>query len=224
MAQKQTKAKKGIKKEFFDVTAPLITTKISLYASEKEELVGKTIKLDLTKSLRGKSLILNLRIKKVEDNLVGVPESIELAGSYIAKVMRKGVDYVEDSFDIECRDCFAKIKPFMLTRKRVSRAILNTLRKESKEFLISQLKIRNAHEIFSDIISNKLQKQLSLKLKKIYPLALCEIRIFNMTKKKDNYKDIPIKEQLIKLENKIEDIPVVGDIPVEEPVVEKDKE
>ena len=219
MAQKQTKAKKGIKKEFFDVTAPLITTKISLYASEKEELVGKTIKLDLTKSLRGKSLILNLRIKNADNNLIGVPESIELAGSYIAKVMRKGVDYVEDSFDIECRDCFAKIKPFMLTRKRVSRAILNALRKESKEFLLSQLKIRNVHEIFSDIISNKLQKQLSLKLKKIYPLALCEIRIFNITKKKDNYKDFPIKEQLIK----IEDIPVVEDILVEEPVLEKDK-
>ena len=45
MAQKQTKAKKGIKKEFFEIIAPLTTTKILLYASEKEELIGKTHKL-----------------------------------------------------------------------------------------------------------------------------------------------------------------------------------
>ncbi len=213
MAQKQIKAKKGIKKEFFEITAPLTTTKISLYAAEKDELVGRTVKIDLTKNLRGKSLVLNLRIKKIDDNLIGSPESVELAASYIAKVMRKGVDYVEDSFEIECRDCFAKIKPFMLTRKRVSRAILNAIRKESKEFLINQLKIRNAQEIFSDIISNKLQKSLSLKIKKIYPLALCEIRIFQLTKKKDNYKDHVSRDSPIKIEDKTEDLPVAENSP-----------
>ena len=65
MATKQTKAKKGIKKDFFEVSAPLITTKISLYAAEKKELEGKVAKIDLTKALRGKSLELSLRVKLV---------------------------------------------------------------------------------------------------------------------------------------------------------------
>ena len=35
-------------------------------------------------------------------------------------------------------------------------------------------------EIFNDILSNKLQKPLSLVLKKTYPLSLCEIRILEI--------------------------------------------
>ena len=33
---------------------------------------------------------------------------------------------------------------------------------------------------FNEIITNKIQKELSLKIKKIYPLALCEIRRFEV--------------------------------------------
>ena len=204
MANKQTKTKKGIKKDFFEVSAPLVTTKIFLYAAGKKELEGKIVKIDLTKALRGKSLELSLRVKSSGENLIGDPEKIELVKSYILKVMRKGIDYVEDSFEVECRDCFARIKPFLLTRKRVSREILKALRNETKEFLISQLKIRASSELFSDIISNKIQKQLSLKLKKIYPLALCEIRIFEVLKRKEN-KETPFKEPIIKLEEKIQE-------------------
>jgi ribosomal protein S3AE len=39
-------------------------------------------------------------------------------------------------------------------------------------------------ELFSDIMVGKIQKELSLKLKKIYPLALCEIRILEIVNKK----------------------------------------
>ncbi len=221
MAAKQTKAKKGIKKDFFEVSAPLVTTKILLYATEKKELEGKIVKIDLTKALRGKSLELSLRVKLSGENLMGDPEKIDLAKSYILKVMRKGIDYVEDSFEVECRDCFTRIKPFLLTRKRVSRAILKALRNETKEFLTAQIKIRTSSELFSDIISNKIQKQLSLKLKKVYPLALCEIRVFEIIKRKENYKETSFKEPAIKLEKNPEDIPIVEDLTVNK---EKDSE
>jgi len=221
MAVKQIKAKKGIKKDFFEVSAPLVTTKILLYAAEKKELEGKIVKIDLTKALRGKNLELNLRVKLSGENLIGDPEKIELAKSYLLKVMRKGIDYVEDSFEVECRDCFAKIKPFLLTRKRVSREILKALRNETKEFLAAQTKIRTSLELFSDIISNKIQKQLSLKLKKVYPLALCEIRVFEILKRKENYKETLFKEPVIKLEEKIEEF--LQEIDNKEDIEESDK-
>ena len=190
MAKKQIKqkAKKSIKKNFFEVKAPLTSTKIYLYSPSKEDLEGKTIKLDLTKTLRGKSLELKLRIKQSEEKLNASPESIQLTGSYVRRVMRKGTDYAEDSFRTECRDSLVEIKPFMITRRRVSRAILKALRENAKKHLATHIKTRDAEEIFSEIISNKLQKQLALRLKKIYPLALCEIRMFKVVRKKENSK------------------------------------
>ena len=109
--------------------------------------------------------------------------------SYIRRAMRTSTDYAEDSFEVECRDCVARIKPLLITRRRVSRTVLKTLRENAKKFLIGHIKTREVQEVFSEIISNKLQKQLSLKLKKIYPLALCEIRMFEILKKEKTSKD-----------------------------------
>lgn len=182
MAQKKSKSKKSAKKSFFEVNAPITATKIHLYSTSVEELDGKTIKLDLTKNLRGKSLEVKLRIKNNDGQLQGEPEGIELASSYIRRVMRKGTDYCEDSFETDCRDYTVRVKPLLITRKRVSRAVLKALRENAKKHLQAHMKTRSAQEIFSEIMTNKLQKQLSLRLKKIYPLALCEIRVFKLVK------------------------------------------
>jgi ribosomal protein S3AE len=200
------KVKKSLKKTFFEVSAPITSTKIHLYAPSPESLDGKSIKLDLTKSLRGKSLELKLKIKNKSDKLIAEPTSLNLAGSYIRRVMRKGVDYCEDSFFAETKDYNVLIKPFFISRKRVSRTVLRALRENSKKFLLSHLKTREANELISNIMTNKLQKSLSIKLKKVYPLALCEIRVFELikpldkkskeeTKKKDK-EEKPTKEEV----------------------------
>lgn len=179
---KQTK--KLQKKEFFEVKVPMTATKVMLYSSSQEELIGKVVRLDLTRSLRGKSLELRLRVKKEETELVGEPISLILAGSYIRRVFRKGVDYVEDSFVAECRDNKIIVKLFMITRNKVSRAIRKELRNKAKDFILGHLKTRDSREIFTEIMTNKLQKELSLKLKKIYPLAMCEVRWFEILEEK----------------------------------------
>ena len=188
MAEKKTKSAKLGKRNFYEVEAPLVSTEIHLYESEKENLNGKTIKIDLTKNLRGKSLELKMRIKLVGEKLIAEPESLELAGAHIRRVIRKSTDYLEDSFVTECKDGSVRIKPFMMTRRRVSRTILRDIRNQAKEQIKTYLKTRTTKEIFSEIITNKLQKQLAAKLKKIYPLALCEIRVFSVIKPDANKK------------------------------------
>lgn len=178
--KQKTKIKKTVKKTFYEVFAPLTSTKIMLYAASPEELNDKTVKIDLTKSLRGKNLELKLRIKNENGSLTGLAESATLASSYVRKVVRKGTDYNEDSIAAQCRDMHVRIKPLLVTRRRVSKGILKTLRETARKHLLTYLKTRNAEEIFSEIIANKLQKQLAVKLKKIYPLALCEIRMFEI--------------------------------------------
>lgn len=185
----KTKQKKIVKKSFFEVTSDITATQIELYAGSKEELVGKTVKIDLTKNLRGKALELVLRIKKENDSLFGEPEKLELAGSYVRKAMRKGADYCEDSFEAECRDFLLKIKPLLITRKRVTRNILKELRNNTKKIIEPYIKTRDLKETFSDVISNKLQKQLVTRLKKIYPLALCEIRVLQVIKPLEESKE-----------------------------------
>jgi len=184
MAKQISRKKRNAQYSFYEVDAPLTSAKISLYGSGVEELDGKVVKLDMSRSLRGKNLELKMKVKNDNGKLVAEPIGAKILSSYIRKVMRKGVDYVEDSFVTDCKDNKVLVKPFLITRNKVSRSVRKALREKAKEFLIGLMTTRNAMELFSDIMSNKLQKEMSLKLKKIYPLALSEIRVFEIVKKK----------------------------------------
>jgi ribosomal protein S3AE len=127
---------------------------------------------------------LKLKIRKGAEGLVAEPVSLQVVGSYIRKMIRGGTDYVEDSFVAECKDTKVLVKPFMITRKKVSRAIRNDLRHTAKVHLENHFKVRTSGEIFTELLMNKIQKDLSLRLKKVYPLALCEIRIFEIVNEK----------------------------------------
>ena len=180
------KRKKGARKKFFEVKIPLTATKIYLYSYSPEDLEGNVIKLDLTKNLRGKNLEFKARIKLNKNELTGELISLHLLPSYIRKVMRRGTDYIEDSFEETSKDARIKIKPLMITRKRVSRAVRKAIRENARKYLQARIKSRNTEELFSEIMTSKLQKELSLKIKKIYPLAFCEIRIIKVIRKTES--------------------------------------
>jgi len=174
------------KKRFFDVEIPLIEKETQLQAYEISELDGRFIKYDLTRILRGKNMIIKLITKLKDGKLTTIPKEIILMPSYLKRMVRKGTNYVEDSFSTECADAQIRIKPFFVTRRKVPRAVRKALREKAKEELINYVKDKSSEEIFDDILKNKLQKPLSLKLKKIYPLSLCEIRILKIEKFKNN--------------------------------------
>src|SRR3989344_3682843 len=175
---------KSVRKKFFEVSVPLTAAKVHVYGHAVEQFENQVIKIDLTKSLRGKSLELRTKIHNNNGTIESTPISLELLGSYLRKAISKGTNYVEDSFEIDCKDAHIRIKPFLLTRRRVSRAIRNELRKTAHKFIEGYCKVRSADEIFSDVTANKIQKELAYKLKKIYPLAFCEIRILEIVPEK----------------------------------------
>jgi len=55
------KAKK--KQKFFDVDMPILSKETQLYGYTIEDFHGKTIKYDLTRFLRGKNMILKLKVQ-----------------------------------------------------------------------------------------------------------------------------------------------------------------
>ena len=199
------------RKKFFEVDIPLIRKQTQLYAFDIKELEGRDIKYDLTRILKGKNILLRLKVSVEKDNAIAVPMEINLLSSLLQRVVRKGTDYVEDSFSAECKDAQLRIKPLFVTRARVSRQIKKALREEAKEELMKAIKSEDSEKVFEDVLRGKIQKELSLKLKKIYPLSFCEIRILKVEKflensskddtavpKKEGEKEIRTKKEKIK--------------------------
>lgn len=165
------------KKKFFDIETPIyLKSDIKLIAYDISSLNGRTIKIDLTRILRGKSVEAIMKVKVNDNKAQAELLKLTVMPFFIRRMMRKSISYVEDSFLAESKDCKLRIKPFMITRKKVSRAVRKALRENGKQYLLDYVKDKNCDEIFTDTISSKLQKLLSSKMKKIYPLAFCEIR------------------------------------------------
>jgi len=195
------------KKKFFEIELPIINEKIELISTSEDKLAGRTVRMDLTRRLRGKSLEAVFKISSEQGKLVVKPFRLSIFGYFIRRMMRKSISYAEDSFDVECKNAIIKVKPFMITRQKISKAVLNAVRLKAREEIKNEAKEKTYEEVFSDILQNKFQRTLSLKLKKVYPLAFCEIR--------DTFvvKEIPYKAQAEK----------VSETPKAEPITEPEK-
>ena len=168
------------KKKFFDVELPIIERETQMQAYDLEELNGRVINYDLTRLLKGKSAIFQLSVKSDGKSVSAIPRMIKVLPYFIRRMMRKGTNYVEDSFSLQSKNSKLRIKPFMITRRKVSRSVRKILREKAKEELTKYVAEKNTEDVFEDVIRNDLQKRLSLALKKIYPLSLCEIRILKV--------------------------------------------
>jgi ribosomal protein S3AE len=166
------------KKKFFDVEIPIIGKQTQLQGYELTDLDNRFLKYDLTRMLKGKSVMLTLKIKNNE--AIAIPKKLMLLPYFLRRMVRKGTNYVEDSFQTECTDAKVIIKPFLVTRRKVSRVVRKALRNKAKEELINYVKDKTAEELFDETLKSQIQRPLSQKLKKIYPLSLCEIRVLEI--------------------------------------------
>jgi ribosomal protein S3AE len=185
------------KKRFFDVEMPLINKQTQMLAFEIPELENRFIKYDLTRILRGKSILMQFKVSVKNNEAIALPRGLLLMPYFLRRMIRKGTDYVEDSFIADCEDATLKIKPFLITRRKVSNRVRRGLREKTKEEITKYIKDKNVERIFEEILKNKMQKELSQILKKIYPLSLCEIKSMEIE------KDLEVKK--IKETKKSED-------------------
>ena len=151
-------------------------------AFEPQQLVGRNIKMNLMGLIhdpKKQNIRLVFQIKNVTDK-TATTEIIryELQSSYIKRMMRKGRKKIEDSFVIQTKDNVkARIKPIIITRLKTQRSVLTLIRKEAKEFIEEKVKTQNFVDLINNTISTKFQREIRDKLKKIYPLALCEFGV-----------------------------------------------
>jgi len=192
----------ALKKKFVDVEAPIVNEVLPVLG-EPETLHKKTIKLDLSRKLKGRGVEVTFLILNREGKLEAFPKDILLMRSYISRMMRKRANYVEDSMALSCKDIQIRIKPFLITRKKVSRAIRNNLRKTAREFITEYVKDKTYMELAESVIYGAIQKEMYPRLKKVYPLSLCEIRVLETTQL-EKADLTPRKREEPKLEEKVE--------------------
>lgn len=172
-----------LKKQYFDVKLELLNSIVPLLALKSEALEGRTVKLDMTKLLKGKGAEGKFIVKKKDSSLIGEIYSFRLHPSYVKRLIGHSISIVEDSFVCKAKDAEIRLKPFLITRKKVHRSVRKALRNAAQEFLKKTAAEKTRDKLFQAVLVGIIQKTLSAKLKKIYPLAVCEIRVLKVEKK-----------------------------------------
>ena len=191
------------RKKFQEVDVPLIKSKIELIGDSISDIEGKTIKLDLTRQLKGKSTEVVVKVMIEKDKAIAHPVKMKLMSYFIRRMIRKKISYVEESLQMPSQESMLVVKPFLITRNRVSRAVRKALRNRTKNWLEDHISQMTDKEVFDEVLSNRLQKPLSLVLKKTYPLSLCEIRVLEIKSRLEK-SEIP-KKVAKKIEEKKKD-------------------
>jgi ribosomal protein S3AE len=161
--------------KFIEIELPLINEVVSIIDRPQNQFEGKSIKIDMTRKLRGKNLEIIFRLSSDKDKIKADVERLRIFKFFIRKIMRKGTSYIEDSFDVKCKDAKLKVKPMLITRQKVHRSVRNALRKTCKQEITTYFSDKTKQEIFEELLSEQFQRKLSKALKKIYPLSFCEI-------------------------------------------------
>ncbi|MBS3095400.1 hypothetical protein J4231_01850 [Candidatus Woesearchaeota archaeon] len=149
---------------------------------DPNSLIGKNISLNLME-LTNDPKKQNFRIIFKVSRIDGEKALTELTGyemllTHVKRMMRKGIEKIEDSFKLKSKDNVnMQIKPMLLTKNKTKHSVLTAIRKLTVDFISNELKNQTFEEFMSSVMSNKTQKQLRENIAKIYPLVACEFRI-----------------------------------------------
>jgi len=151
------------RKRFFDVEIPLIKKETHLQAYELKDLEGRFMKYDLTRILKGKGMILQSKVKIEGEKAIATSIGIRLMPYFLKRMVRKGTNYVEDSFSTKCKDTNVEIKPFLITRRKVSRKVRKALREEAKKRINKLYKKQNCRRFIRRYTKRTTTKIFKLK-------------------------------------------------------------
>jgi len=157
------------------------------FIDDETDLSGRTVKVNLmqlsgdvkNQSSEVRFEILGLKDNKIETKVIGY----SFSASTIKRFMRRHMTRIDDSIVVMTQDNVKiRIKPFLLTRSKVSRAVEYSLRVNLREELINFVKKTPYEQLFSMVAKYQMQKEIKEKLNKIYPLKNLEIRILEEEK------------------------------------------
>lgn len=151
------------------------------YAEEPESCIGRTVELNLimlTKDPKKQGFNAKFKIKEIKNNQAHTElVSYGLQRAQLKRLTKGGRNKVEDSFEYKTKDNIKlAIKPILLTKTLTYKTTLSELRKITRIFLKAYTNDNTYSQIMRDIINGKLQKDIKINSKRLYPILNCTIK------------------------------------------------
>lgn len=185
MATKKIVSKQQKKKRWFNILASPEFRNVVIGETPSfapESLVGRSIRVNLmtlTRDPKKQNFSLSFKVREVKGSDAHTElAKYEMGTVHIKRVVKRGKDKVDDSFVVTTNDNIKmRVKPLLITKSKVQHSVLTSLRKVSKEFIENDARGKSCSDFWVGVLSSDLQRSMRGALKKIYPLALVEIRM-----------------------------------------------
>ncbi len=183
---------KGKKKRWVTIIAPKILGERPIgdsYVTGPEDLVGRIIPCNLsvlTNDNKSQNITMKFLIKEIKDgNAITESKEYILNPSFLKRLMRRKRERIDESLHVKTSDGKGlRIKIFLLTNSAAKGSVKKLIKRRLKEELSKILEKNTFNDIFEGVISNKMQKDLKLKLNKTFPLKTVEIKALKEEKEK----------------------------------------
>ena len=194
-----------VKKKWYQILAP---------KEFNESLIGETPSFDprllinkvitvnlmnLTRDIKKQNIIMKFKVVGLKENKA-MTESIgyKIVPTFIKRIIRRGRNNLHDSFVCKTSDeKNIRLKPLIITVNKTKGVVINSLMNALRANLTEYVRKITYKELIHELVSHKLQSNLKVPLRKIYPLRSFEIKemVLETEKKVIDKKEINKEEK-----------------------------
>ncbi|MEM4263480.1 MAG: hypothetical protein QW666_01115 [Candidatus Woesearchaeota archaeon] len=176
------------KKKWVTIVSPALFNEKEIgetHLTEIKDAIGRKVSVSLM-TLTGDPQKQSIYVQFLIKNAVGEKLLTEIVGwellpSAARKLMRRSRSKIEDSYVVQTEDGKKlRIKPLLITRSRAKGGVVARIRHELKLNIEKILAKTKYEQFIRDLVTKKFQRTLADGLKKIYPVAVLEIRMFRL--------------------------------------------
>ncbi len=173
-----------VKKRWVSIVAPKLFNEQIIgesYLAEPDSAIGRTVQVSmmaLTGEPQKQSLNLKFKIiNRVGEKLITELVEYQISPAAVRRMGRRGKARVEESMRVVTSDGkVLRVKPFLIARGSPKGAVMANVRKTIRQRLPMLVAKVTLEGFFDEILSYRMQRTLADSVRKIYPIALSEIR------------------------------------------------
>lgn len=178
-------SQKGIvKKRWVSIIAPKLFNEQIIgesYLADPNAAIGRIVEVSmmvLTGEPQKQSLNLKFKIiNRVGEKLMTELVEYKISPAAVRRIGRRGKERVEESMKVVTSDGrVLRVKPFLIARGSPKGAVMANVRKTIRRRLPQLVAKVTLEGFFDEILSYRLQRALADSVRKIYPIAVSEIR------------------------------------------------
>lgn len=194
------------------------------YVSNPEDKIGEKLTIShaaMTGEYNRQNLQLKFVINKVhEGTLYASFMGARMLQTTLKKLVRKNKDKLDLSFVVKTKDNEpVRVKVLCTTRNHTTGVVITKLVKRIIYKTHKACEELTFDQFSRNVLSRSFQKEMQIYLKKTYPIAVCEVRSFELLSPDTLVSEVPE----VTIEPADEEEGHDGDEPVEEPIEEKPK-